>query len=629
MPYIQNVKPPMPNVTRFDLSDYNGGLNNVDSPLELANNQSPDMLNVLTSSAGIVETRPGTFKYILSLIPQKVLKMHKFRKDDLNTIVFLSCESNLYKFVITNGMPNETVTEVLYNGASIPFCLGFQYGGNFYFTNANGYFEYKASEDVVYKIIKDTGVETKGVPTYNATTKTVCYRPEDLELTDTYKGANLVNEIKLGSMELHKGRFMFTNTSYLSTGATIDIVYFTALDNVYYVPTNHTIGVEKDGEYVTHLKSFNDVLIIFKESGIKALYGNDETDFELKDVNVHVGTKHPESVQQFGNFLYYLGSDNIVYSLYDVRTDYNKMLSKAMSDKVNIFKLPVSLKETDLSQPIYTYSGTTPIAKTNHNVRAITFGNTYILSIKDKVLAFTAGSGWTLWDDLNITSMMEIEDNLIITDSEKYVLRMPLKEFFVREKITVVTGQTEVTLLKGYFDRIDSLTVFRTSDFVTKTPVTVLEKLGNDKFRIDPVGAGEVKTIYVEYISMLGYNDNGREYRSFWNSKDLDFKYPNKEKQIRKMWIMAHNFQYFQAGLKLYVLADYYETNTGVNLKTMITAFGVSLFGDRFVDRDISKSDPISVNRRCTIASFRIESIGKDKPFKVLSINGEAEIRNH
>ena len=126
----------------------------------------------------------------------------------------------------------------------------------------------------------------------------------------------------------------------------------TDIDNPHYVPTNaYVLPITNDGDYITGMYSFNGVLSIFKRNSVFALYGytadDENSPFTLKEVTVEVGTNSPRSITQVGNYLYYLGTNGIVYAMYDVRTDVMKMMSTPISNDINLRKYPIQLYPND------------------------------------------------------------------------------------------------------------------------------------------------------------------------------------------------------------------------------------------------------------------------------------------
>ena len=165
------------------------------------------------------------------------------------------------------------------------------------------------------------------------------YTPTALEFADPFKGYNEVNILKdAKDMVLHKNRIWFTLKNRANN------VFYTDLDNQYYLPTNHFItSISNDGDEVVALVSFNDVLVIFKHDSIFALYGDSKDNFTLKQINVASGAFNKDVIQQVGNYLFYLGSDGKVYALYDVRTDTQKMLTKCISQQLDLMREPINI----------------------------------------------------------------------------------------------------------------------------------------------------------------------------------------------------------------------------------------------------------------------------------------------
>lgn len=677
MAFIQKNTPPKQDIRSFKVNRYEGGLNNVDSPFSIKENQSPDLLNVITFEIGAVETRPGSFKFITDVLGETIKKIFLYEKTGLS-LFLLSSATKLYKINTTGG----TITEVCSVSNVIS---GEQHDGLFYFVDGTKYRVYdgtnlyeitqpstitgtsqaggadtitlntsaSGTNDIyngweVY-IVSGTGsgqtrtisdyvgatkvatvssawdtqpdhtsvyyitstaqgvVTTVGAPTYTKT-----YSPTYLEFADVYKGANNITDI-LGCKRVlyHKSRFFFSNNAtYPNTLFYTNVSTETGdlgQPNMYYVPSNqYSLVATDDADDVKGCVSFNDVLCIFKAKTIFALYGYDESDFDLKEISVAIGTVNIETVSQVNNKLFYLGSNGIVYSLYDVRTDYKKLLTVSVSDTIDLNKAPISVYDTDWNDS-----------------RAIFFDKYYILSISDKTLVYILDLGWVVWDNLNPTCFLKYNNNLLFTNSNKYIYRLPFKRFYLTETFTADPDQTDFVVEKGYLNELGT-----DADATVKVNSVAVsaQKVNNTTARITACTGGE--TVTIEYLSLIPYNDDGTSYEAYWESKDYDFGFPGFTKQFRRLYITANTYKYFTSKINFDLLIDYYEYSTGFTMKNQITLWGQAQFGDTFIDRNIVNSVPITINKRGKIVRFKVYNDQLDQPFKMYNIFGETIVRH-
>lgn len=664
MAFKQTLRPPEQKTVQFKVTEFQGGLNNVTSPFELNMQESPSLKNVICFDKGSVETRPGSFKYILDQFSEEIKKIFTYEAGNFSYFM-CSSSTKLYRIPTIGG----TIAEVCTVSNAIS---GFQLEDKFYFIDGEKYRVYDGTD--VYEIINpeyiiaqaqggaessitlantssadddfyngwtiyiyngagslqsaiisdyvgNTKVATVSQPwgvqpldssqyyltnhpqgdTYtDAINFKKMYVPTYDEFSASFKGPNNINDIKkCKSLLFHKTRVWFTKNPEHG-----NIVYSTEIGNPLYVPTNQYIApVTSDANIIEGIFSFNDVLIIFKKNTIFALYGSSEDDYDLKELTVSCGVMNMDTIAKADNYLFYLGFNGTVYSLYDVRTDYRKILTKSISEQLNFNSQPIDLHDTDLSDS-----------------RAIYFDNHYFLSIKDKVLVYSRGS-WVMWDNLNINTFLQYDNVLLFTNSRKYLYRLPLNRFYITETFTATENQTTFTVLKGYLNEIREDITIKKNNVVYDGA----EKLSNIKFKLIPCAVGD--QISIEYLSLLSYNDDGDSYESYWESKDIDFDFPSKTKQIRKLYITANTYKYFTSQIHFDIYVDYYELNTGFTMKNQIPLWGVSLFGEKFISKNVVDSKPIEINKRGKIIRFRVSSDQIDQPFKLYSIYGEVNIR--
>ena len=464
MPFIQNMTIPKQITGRYEIDTFEYGLNNVKSAFELRPGESPNLLNVIALEEGSVETRPGLFKYISTLIGKTVKKMLAFETTGAS-LFMLSTATELYKINV-DGSGLAKICDV----ANV--ISGVQYESLFYFVDGAKYRVYDGTN--VYEIINPitiTGIAQAGTGTsitlpdtcsavddkYNGyavyisagtgsgqsrvisdyvgatkvatvpnwdtapdatsviyitsivqgsvvtdeTAKTKCYAPSYLDFNNEFKGLNNIEMVsKCCNLVLHNTRMWFTCDAEHP-----NVVYSTDIDSMYYAPVNNYYPpVTHDNDSIKGLVSFNGVLIILKNKTVYALFGDDYTDFDLKVVTTNCGTINIETVCKVGNYLYYLGVDGVVYSLYDVRTDYKKLMTKSISDSLNFVKTPISVYPEDWNDSFACY-----------------YNGYYILNVHDKVLAYKVGSGWFLWDNSNPTCFITYGNDLLLTNADQYI----------------------------------------------------------------------------------------------------------------------------------------------------------------------------------------------------------------
>jgi len=669
MPFIQSMDIPRELERQFNINDFNGGLNNVKSSFELSDNESPDHLNVIMFEPGSIETRPGIFKYITEQLPEVAKRIFTYDIDEGQYFI-ISSENKLYCVPTTGGEITElcdlndvasgvqvensfffvdgdkyrvydgtNVYEIIdpdvfigvaqaadgtsitlpddasdeddyYNGYTVYISTGLGFGQQRIITDYDGTTKiatidnnWTTSPDNTSTIFVTS--TTPGIVTTDEDALTKCYSPTYYEFDDEFKGLNNIAMVaKCKYMILHKTRLWFTCDSEHP-----NIVFSTDIDNMFYVPVNNYYPpVTNDSDDVNGLYSFNDVLIIWKKKTVFALFGNDYTDYDLKEITTNCGTINIETVCKVGNYLYYLGSDGVVYSLYDVRTDYKKLLTVPISvTAIDLVKYPISIYPDDWS-----------------NARAIYYSGYYFLAIKDKVLVFSYGKGWHLWNKLNPTAFIVFNNTLIMTNEKKYLYRLPLRRFYVEEVFIAEEGQTTFELQKGYVSPLES-------DFeVTIDDESVdIKYVGREDYRtISLPECSENNVVKIAYLSILPYTDDGETYDSYYYTHDMYFNFPSRTKQLKNIYINMIAIDHWVVNLNVSAYIDYFDVDGGITIQNGITLFGIAKFGDRFQDKNVVVPHPVPINRRGKVVKFKVSTSGANQPFKIFTINGTVIIRN-
>lgn len=128
---------------------------------------------------------------------------------------------------------------------------------------------------------------------YNTVTQTAVV--DSAAIADV-QGASIVT--------VHKDRLFFATGPFLT---------FTApFDESDYAPANGA-GVINAGSTITGLVVFRGELIVFMNDQIKRLSGSSELDFQLSFISTKTGCLSPDSIQEVGGDIIYLGPDGIRY----------------------------------------------------------------------------------------------------------------------------------------------------------------------------------------------------------------------------------------------------------------------------------------------------------------------------
>lgn len=398
MAYIQKTSPPPNKIDYFAISDFSGGLNNRDAYMEIADNESINLLNVdIFRENGVVWQRGGTRLKDAVALGAPITLLDEFKRTTGNQVL-RATDSELYAETLkvtdlAGRMQGVTYQDKylfadgggLYSYGSFP-----QTGGTYITivgtpTTADIVMQV-AGEQVGYTPLDET--HDIGVTVYDYTARKVYYNPCQNELDDYSKGANFPPSIPT-CLDSKEGRLYVAGDDDLPY-----TIFISDIQNAYYFPVSVGLQIAPRGDKITTLIEFHEVMIVGTEERFHAIYGNtNRTDlnfdlFYMKDLNVHTGIANPNTAVRVNNYLYYLGSDGEVYSMYTPQTDTTKIMTTILTQKVRIYEEPLNI-------------GTETFA----DACAIFYNDYYWLSLGDKVLVFSYTiRGWTVYDSINATA---------------------------------------------------------------------------------------------------------------------------------------------------------------------------------------------------------------------------------
>jgi len=131
------------------------------------------------------------------------------------------------------------------------------------------------------------------------------------------------------------------------------------------------------------------------------------------------------------------------------------------------------------------------------------------------------------------------------------------------------------------------------------------------------------------YKNGYGYNDDGVAIICYWQSKRYDMGFGSRVKKFKQMYFIAETYEDFKSGVSVDFEVDYALVEYDYDIKSEISKWGRAIFGDRFIKWNISKSLPLSINRRGRLIRFIFGNDVLDETFKIFEINGEFELRGY
>ncbi|MGF6951867.1 hypothetical protein QF028_004372 [Neobacillus sp. B4I6] len=316
-----------------DFRDFSLGLNQKDGPTLILDQELMDVENVILGK-GFAQKRYGFEKYS-TVLPNPITKLYEYKKNS-GTKEFLSVSNlQLYKDVsgtptaITGALTSNTVKMLTYKDRNINDATLIADGGSLKAYNGT-------SVSVVTPHVPTDG--TGGTP---------------LETTDP--GLNdLANLTNFRTIAMKKDRVFAA--AHPTVKNRVSFCYFDPYKGyaVYdYWPAIYFFDVAvEDNDEIVELKVFRNVLMIFCKKSVWALRGDGVTlaDLELIKVNVPNGCIAPNSVQEVGNNLFYLGDDH-VYSLFASEQEF--VSAQIMSTKVQPILKSIGITDKALATSIF------------------------------------------------------------------------------------------------------------------------------------------------------------------------------------------------------------------------------------------------------------------------------------
>lgn len=232
-----------------------------------------------------------------------------------------------------------------------------------------------------------------------------------------------------------------------------------------------------DGEKITGLGFFQDVLIVFKESSIYQLYFNESNGFVVERISSSYGCVSHDSIASVENDCYFL-TENGVYVLGNEPNYYASIRTNELSSRIKPLLAQITPASRTKAKGIYfddRYWLTVPLGSTNVNALVVYDRRFY---------------SWMLWDNIYANDM------LIFRDAEG------VRHFYFMDDRTPRMNEFTWGVYNDNGEPIDA--VFRTRAFDGKS-------VGNEKFwyTLYPIfrdANGEVKVSYI--------TENGSEGRS-------------------------------------------------------------------------------------------------------------------
>lgn len=94
------------------------------------------------------------------------------------------------------------------------------------------------------------------------------------------------------------------------------------------------------------------------------------------------------------------------------------------------------------------------------------------------------------------------------------------------------------------------------------------------------------------------YLDFGKPYQAYWHSKRFDMDEPNTFKQFRDFFMIAHVYSDKNSDINILYEIDYSDVKNRILVQQQLSIWGKSVFGDRFINRNVAETLPLTIGQR-------------------------------
>lgn len=396
------------------VDDFSGGLNNRTDMIQ--DNESPYVLNMRYDETKGFTKRFGTELYDNLDLPDPVVWIGEYKPYNATDELVRATKNALYvgdRFIKT--LAGE-MSAINYNGYLLIADGGELYVYGDFPNNGNTYNRIigtATTGNSLFKIVSPPAdyvpldnQHVQGVTVWNYTSSIVHYEPCELEIADTYKGANVV-PTSVQYVTQHKGRLYVSGSKEDD-----DNVFITDLQSPFYFPVFLPLQLPPNSDKVRGLGVFDDAVIVSRELDMYAIRGNTTRNdvglemFNLQKINVHAGFANNNSHDVAHNYLFYVGADGQCYALMNASSSDN-LSTTLLSRQIDFLKEPFYMVNMSEKEPL----------KKEDVVKAQTyfFENDWHVAIGDYIALYNYETrAWSLYSGLQASSFYHKDYKLMI-----------------------------------------------------------------------------------------------------------------------------------------------------------------------------------------------------------------------
>lgn len=432
-PYLRQP-PKAKTQNTFTLSNFGGGLNNVNGDTTIADNQATDCKNMMFISDEIMEKRYGTTAIDDLVLEDPITWIDKYRPTIGEAVLIRATDSEIYvgdtklcdvegrvsgvnyigKYYFVDGKKL-----MVYDGTTYyKICVSWTYPTEDVAANATSikvkYIpDYVTTDKSLHVILADGTKATLSISGVDRTTNTISvttghtaaipketglyfyvplsgetvfegtevwdstnhyayYEPCENQLSDDFAGTPYLPDLP-DVITIHKDRIFIAGDSEAPHN-----VYMSSIVSPLYFPAKASVSAKPDGNKIVALIVFDSALIIARHTDIYVLYGSSEyqgiTDdpFYIKQMDVSIGLMSSNCYAILHNFMFYLGYDGRFYKLNTPTTFVEYLMTRPLTEFVDLFSTPLNLTSEDMK-----------------DISAVAYNNEYLINIRDKTLVYS------------------------------------------------------------------------------------------------------------------------------------------------------------------------------------------------------------------------------------------------
>ena len=596
-PYVrQSPKPVKQEV--FSLAVFGGGLNNVSGDTTIADNQATDCKNMMFVGDEIVEKRYGTVAVDETVLmdgelPTAVTWVDEFKPVNVASSIVRASDKEVYFGTTKASDVSGTVK-------------GTNYIGKYYYVDGDKFMMFNGTKN--YQIKEDPKTfATSAYATTLPTPITISVDKLDVrtKIGDTVQHETVagIKQYVLTGVDI-ENKTITINTALTQNIASGDLIRL-------YVPRPKPTYVE--GEY--------------KVDETNNLMWYQPCDYELSDSykGENYIPVHPNTIAIRGERIYLSGDTENPHNIY-------------MSDIANPMYFPAYVgfscpPNGDIVVDILEFDDALVVAR--HNDMYVIYGNSPVptsvspfqMKKIDTHIGFMARNGYAILNNVlfylgydgKFYRMSTTQTNV------EYLMTRPLTDIvdIKREPLSFsaydLQSLSTISYNNEFWMRIgDKIMVYSYSNrgftYYQGMNASSLYTNGIDVYvgRADGKLAKTDKTKYSDLDLPI---DAVYETKRFSLSSDINYKYFNQ------CMLTSHAFDNYASNISMEFEIDFYYKNNLNVIKSANSAFGITDWGERFIDNNIVKSEWMMLNYRGRTIKFKVSNNALDEPMRIYDIN--------